>query len=148
MYLNNEAQQWWYFLVSTIAITIKIASILLAVWRSYFLNGDKQLPWYYLGLASALNSAVAVAAFSMNGSSLPLSWYWCSMNDDESHQWYWLRCAIAETCTVGSSILALWRWDFTDHDQQQLWDYLILAIAIVFTNGSWALLCWYYIIVS
>ena len=88
--MNNDAQQWWYFLVSTFAIVSTIEIFVhglagsLCYWRADY-------PWkqWWLRLVSAFCSAIAF--------SLPPGRHGNSVNEEN---WWWWHCLILTVTTI------------------------------------------------
>ena len=125
--MNNDDQQWWYFLVSAIDLLSTIGSFLLALrsWCSLIGGGGKCWQRYYAYLESAV-------AASIIGSSFRMNWSCWKTNDDDCQRRHYLRCVIAVVSAMSSFLLALsWSWHYIHDDNQQLWHYWRSTIAVI-----------------
>ena len=122
MYLNNDVQQWWYFLISGLFILSTIGPSLLAIRSWSYLNGDEW--WQCLRLCYYLRFVLA-AFFAIKVYWLPAFWFWYSKNNDSQRCWY-LRAVFAVFAVVfitGSFLLGLWtRYWMTDDIWQPCWN--------------------------
>ena len=129
MYLNNDVQQWWYFLISAFAIP-SMGSIFhqtFCIWGH--LNEDNWSLWY----------SIIEFCFSVY-------WSW-SLNDDDLWRLYYLRSAIAVPCTVSTFLLTLCNWYFMKDDNEQMRRHLRFVMSVLSTGGPFlsAFLGWRYI---
>ena len=125
MYLNNDVQQWWYFLVSTIAISGTLGTFLLVVGNCYSLHDSHDsLWWYSFSLRSFKDIFFAIHICPWK------FWGWCGINDDDQQRWYYLRSSIAVDLIMNILFLALWSWYYLNNNQQLVY-YLTSVITLL-----------------
>ena len=108
MFLNNDDQQWWYFLVSAIGL---LFTFLRFVWSSCFCGVDNQRLWrWWMRLPSVVCSVI--------GFCLPTFRCWNNFNEDDQ-QWFCLRSAFTLSLIIGVFLMAIWtRYCWSDNIQQ------------------------------
>ena len=135
IHLNNHAKQWWYFLVSTLAISTVIVStrIRLPAFRCRCgTNGDDGGQRCYLTPARCISILYTIASL------LRAVWSWHYGDVDEVDQglWWYLR---SWSTVVGSFCLTLGCQKNDDHNLSWLCPGVA---AIVFSSGLFLQDCW------
>ena len=88
--MNNDAQQWWYFLVSTIAIVCTIETFVLGMVGSFcYWRADNPWVHWWLRSVSVFSSGIAFC--------LPTDWHGNSVNEEN---WWWRYCLISTVTTL------------------------------------------------
>ena len=141
MYANNDAQQWWYFLVSAIAIVSALGTFVLVMIRSlYHWRTDNHWLrcrlWYW---------RLAFLVFALIQLCLPTfrSW-WIAREDDWRLWWQWwcyLRSVATVFFNIGAFLFAIWSLLCLN---EELTDCLWFALAAIFMSGCvflWLLTC-------
>ena len=114
MYLYNDVQQWWYFLVSTFAIGSGIGMcFLVMVWRSNWCRVGTLRLWWWMKSA-AVDCSVMDLCFT---TCQP----W-NAGEEDQQWWYYLRPTFTAHLTFGAYLQAIWSLYYLidDNNKQQL----------------------------
>ena len=108
MFLYNDVQQWWYVLVSTLAIFPTIGFPM--VWNSFYCTDGNQRWWWR-----------RTGSCSVIWLCLPTWWRWYIVIEEEGHErwrWYYLNSTFAVPLTIGAilhSIFSRYRLNDDNH---------------------------------
>ena len=116
MYLNNDVQQWWYFLVTTIAICSTIGTFCLdRVWSldvDHCRVGNRRMWWWIWSLS-------VVSTTLENCLTTFRRWNNASKEDQWSSSY--LRSTVIALLITGECLKAIWRSYGLNEDNQELW---------------------------
>ena len=130
MHLNNDAKQWWYFLVSTIAILTVVVSITgfrIPAYRWWCgMNDDDGRKRCYL--RSAWSIFFTIESF------LPAFWVWHFgwVDEVDQRRWRYRRSWRAVFTAVGSFYLTIGCHKNDDH---HLWRFSLGLVAMLYSSG-------------